>query len=157
MQLAGTLMHLRLSSRYPPGDGQERGRFGLQREVTGMNPDAQRPWVYRRWPYAASPWAHLGLLLAGLAWWTAAVLQNGTWETSADANIGAGLALILVAGLGLPWSALLFMDPEYFGLPEVGVVLILTACALLNVTIHASFMARRHKRRTSDGAASLHA
>ncbi len=80
----------------------------------------------RRWPFALTLALHLGLLLAVVAWWVMAVIQDGTWETSADANIGAGLGLLGMATLGLPWSILMFQDPQYYGLSEVSVKSILT-------------------------------
>jgi thiol:disulfide interchange protein len=102
-----------------------------------------------------SPWIHLSLVLAGVAWWVMSVIQYGTWGTSPDANIAAGLGLMWITAFGLPWSLLMFLDPYYYGLPEVGVILILTVCALLNVAIHARLMARRHHQRAAAESTSL--
>ena len=119
--------------------------------------DTLRRAVATRWPYALSPWIHLGLVVAGLAWWVMSVMQYGTWETSPDANIAAGFALMGISARGLPWSLPMFLDRSYDGLPEVGVALILTSCALLNVAIHATYTARRHRRRTSTESTTLQA
>jgi thiol:disulfide interchange protein len=115
-----------------------------------MIEDSLRRAAATRWPHAVSPWIHLGLVMAGVAWWVASVIMYGTWDSNpGDANIASGFAFLGIAALGLPWSMLMFLDRSYYGLPEVGVVLILTGCALLNVAIHATYMARRHRRRTS--------
>lgn len=120
--------------------------------------DTLRRAAVTRWPYAPSPWIHLGLVVAALTWWVASVIQYGTWDSNpGTANIAAGFALMWISALGLPWSMLMFLDRSYYGLPEVGVALILTSCALLNVAIHASYMARRHRRRTSTESTSLQA
>lgn len=126
------------------------------REVDLKIEETLRQAAARRWPYAMSPWIHLGFVLAGLAWWGGAVIEYGTWETSPDANIAAGLGILWIAALGLPWSMLMFLDPYYYGLPEAGVVLILTTCAFLNVAVHARLMVRRHRRRNAAKSTSLH-
>jgi hypothetical protein len=110
------------------------------------------------WPYAPSPWIHLGLVMAGLAWWLTFAILYGTWDSNpGNANIASGFAFVGIAALGLPWSILLFLDRSYYGLPEVGVVLILTSCGLLNVAIHAGYTVRRHRRGTPTHSTSLRA
>jgi len=121
-----------------------------------MIEDTLRRVVATRWPYAPSPWIHLGVVMAAGAWWVVFVILYGTWDSNpGNANIASAFALLGIAALGLPWSVLIFLDPYYYGLSEVGVVLILTSCALLNVAIHAIYMARRHRRRTSTESTSL--
>ncbi len=122
-----------------------------------MNSDTQRRLVYRGWPYAASPWVHLGLLLAGLAWWTAAVIKHGTWETSADANIGAGFALMWIATMGLPWSALVFSDRKLLWATRGRRSPHSHGVCAAQCSHPRGNLARRHRRRTSDEATSLQA
>jgi hypothetical protein len=54
-----------------------------------------------------------------------------------DANIGAGLVLLPLIALGLPWSLIFFFDPYSFDdAPTVVFVLVSIAPAVLNIVLH---------------------
>lgn len=92
---------------------------------------------------------HLASVLGVLIWWTAALIGHE--------NIAVGLGIMAMGGLGLPWSIPMFLDPYYYGLWPVGVVVVLTLGALINVTIHALFQLRRWRRDTSEKATTQRA
>lgn len=65
------------------------------------------------------------------------------------ANIGAGLALLLIGGLGLPWSLLDLMGvlPNWRQPAETS---FLVTCALLNVLLHGALSLFLMRRRRID-------
>ena len=95
-----------------------------------------------RWPVVTLA-IHAAVLTAVTAY-LALALQTAT---VADANIGAGMALLGLAGLGLPWSLL-----ALFGVVDVQrqsfETALLITFALGNVVLHAIlalFMTRRRR------------
>ncbi len=86
--------------------------------------------------YFLSPILHSALVLAGVAFWI----------SNKDANIAAGFGLMWTAGLGLPWSILMFLDQQYYGLSEASIIIILSLCAMLNVALHTVYRVRKFRR-----------
>jgi hypothetical protein len=73
-------------------------------------------------------------------------------QPTQDANIGAGLALLPVLLVGLPWSAvLLALDPTTW--PTAAVLLASLGAAWLNVALHAGLRALVLRRRARTDAA----
>lgn len=62
------------------------------------------------------------------------------------ANIGLGLGMLALAGLGLPWSAIYLLG-ALGELRDLGEVALFTSLALLNLVIHAGLWVRRLGRR----------
>jgi hypothetical protein len=62
-------------------------------------------------------------------------------QPTEDANIGAGIALLAVQALGLPWTLLLLLAPA--GWPTGALVGCAIAAASLNVVLHGLLRARR--------------
>jgi hypothetical protein len=87
---------------------------------------------------------HLLLALSGPAYMFVAEYFYST----PDANIGYGLGLIWAAFWGLPWSLWPFFATDRVSVPvDIGVY---TACALLNVALHAGvwvWLLRRERRQ----------
>ncbi|VTR78564.1 hypothetical protein [Cellulomonas hominis] len=72
-------------------------------------------------------------------------------QPTQDANIGAGIALLVVLLFGLPWSGvLLALDPSTW--PTALVLLTSLGAAWLNVGLHAALRAvlLRRRARTAD-------
>ena len=90
---------------------------------------------------------HALAVLAGLAYFALATIGHGD---APDANIGAGLALLWLTGLGLPWAWPIWGSDDPFGtLGTLGIV----GAALLNLMLHAGLVAavRSWRARTRGG------
>jgi hypothetical protein len=68
------------------------------------------------------------------------------------ANIGAGLALLPILALGLPWTVPVWTDPSWaFALGPVGWCLVNLGPALLNVGLHAAVLRLLRRRSRHPG------
>lgn len=83
---------------------------------------------------------HLGFALSGPAF----AFLSAYFYSTPDANIGYGLGLLWAAVWGLPWSIWPLMT-DSASIPVQ--IAVFTACALLNVVLHAGVWAWLLRRR----------
>ena len=93
--------------------------------------------------YLLPPLVYLLVALSGPASYLFAISQ------SIDGNIGAGAAILWTAVWGFPWSIWPFMHSTAW---DTGLLLILLACALVNVGVLALMMWWRWRRAASKPA-----
>jgi hypothetical protein len=101
---------------------------------TDLQPRRDTPWSVWWWLHAAL----VGVLLVVLL---VLCLVARSWGGD-NSNSLQGITVLLLAGLGAPWS-LLVAFPETLG--DGQTLLVLAACAVLNLAIH-DFVARRSVR-----------
>ncbi len=90
-------------------------------------------------------WIHAGMVAAFVLLFLVMALA---FSDGVGANIGAGIALLPVLALGLPWTLPMIINPYAFDTwPEPIWYLVALGPAVLNVLLHATLVARR--RRTA--------
>jgi len=90
-------------------------------------------------------WIHAAVVAAFVILFLAMALA---FSDGIGANIGAGIALLPVLALGLPWTLPMIIDPYAFdSWPRPIWYLVAVGPAVLNVLLHAALVARR--RRTA--------
>ncbi len=92
---------------------------------------------------------HIGLVMAVVAFIAVSLSQP-----VGGANIGFGLGMLGLTGLGLPWSLLSWFEVVPVR-REAGEVALLTCFALLNIALHVALwwlVARGARRRSPQGS-----
>lgn len=99
---------------------------------------------------------HAALVVGLAVGYAILVVSAANDPDTPDANIGAGIVFLPLAGLGLPWSLVVFTGAietsrDYgWDWLEFAVVV---ACASVNVAIHLLLSRRADGRATREGAA----